>query len=97
VRYRTLAGTDLSVSEVGFGVWTISAGWWGDYSDEQACALLQRAHGLGVNFYDTGDTYGSGRGETILAKAFGRRRSEIVIGTKFGYDFYTDTDRRGQR
>src|SRR5215212_62963 len=97
MKYRKLARTDLSVSEIGFGVWTLSAGWWGEYSDDQACTLLRRACDLGVTFFDTGDTYGEGRGETILAKAFGARRRDIVIGTKFGYDFYGDAERRGQR
>src|SRR2546422_7833661 len=98
MKYRRLAKTDLSVSEIGFGVWTVSAGWWGDYSDKRAIQLLRKALDLGVTFFDTGDTYGSGRGETLLAQAFGSRRSEVVIATKFGYDFYSDPDeRRGQR
>ena len=98
MKYRKLAKSDLQLSEIGFGVWTISTGWWGDYTDEQACRLLQRAFDLGVTFFDTGDTYGNGRGETILAQAFAGRRQDIVIGTKFGYDFYSDPNaRRGQR
>lgn len=98
MRYRTLANTDVSLSEVGFGVWTIAAGWWGEYTDEQAADLLRRALDVGVTFFDTGDTYGNGRGETILAQAFGGQRDKIVIGTKFGYDFYNNPDlNRGQR
>ena len=98
MRYRKLADTDVTLSEVGFGVWTVSAGWWGEFSDDQAADLLRRALDLGVTFFDTGDTYGNGRGETILAKAFNGRRDQIVIGTKFGYDFYTNPDlNRGQR
>lgn len=98
MKYRRLAKSDLLVSEIGFGVWTISAGWWGEYTDEQAGRLLQRALELGITFFDTADTYGNGRGETLLAQAFAGRRQEIVIGTKFGYDFYTDpSERRGQR
>ncbi|MCC6175356.1 MAG: aldo/keto reductase [Chloroflexi bacterium] len=97
MRYRTLPDTDVTLSEVGFGVWTVAAGWWGDYTDDQAVDLLRRALDLGITFYDTADTYGEGRGETILAKAFGGRRQDIAIGTRFGYDFYNDTERRGQR
>ncbi len=99
MKYRTLPGTDLTLSEIGFGVWTISAGWWGDYSDAEAIRLLHRAADLGITFFDTGDTYGDGRGETILADAFARpgRRGEVVIGTKFGYDFYNHKERRGQQ
>ena len=97
MKYRKLANTDVVLSEVGFGVWTVSAGWWGEFTDDQAVDLLRRALDLGITFFDTGDTYGNGRGETVLAKAFKGRRRDVVIGTKFGYDFYTDTERRGQR
>ena len=36
MKYRNYPGTDLSVSEVGFGVWTLAAGWWGDFTDDEA-------------------------------------------------------------
>jgi aryl-alcohol dehydrogenase-like predicted oxidoreductase len=97
MRYRRLAGTDLMVSEVGFGVWTVSAGWWGDYSDEQAVAMMRRALDLGITFFDTADTYGDGRGETLLAEAIAGRRDDVVIGTKFGYDPSGQVGPRGQR
>ncbi|MDP8921883.1 MAG: aldo/keto reductase [Chloroflexota bacterium] len=97
MKYRKLANTDVTLSEVGFGVWTVSAGWWGEFTDDQAADLLRRALDLGITFFDTGDTYGNGRGETVLVKAFAGRRQDVVIGTKFGYDFYVDTERHGQR
>ena len=95
MRYRTIAGTDIAVSEVGFGVWTVSAGWWGDFSDAEAVTLLRQAFDRGVNFFDTADTYGNGHGETILAQAFpGADRDEIAIGTKFGYDWQSQIGKR---
>ncbi len=98
MKYRKIADTDVTVSEVGFGVWTVSTGWWGQISDEDAVELLRRALDLGVTFFDTADTYGNGRGESILAKAFRGQRDRIVIGTKFGYDFYHHAgERRGQQ
>jgi aryl-alcohol dehydrogenase-like predicted oxidoreductase len=97
MRYRQLAGTDLQVSEIGFGVWTVTAGWWGDYSDEQAVALIRRALDLGITYFDTADTYGDGRGETLLAEALGGDRERVVIGTKFGYDASRQEGPRGQR
>ena len=36
MRYRNLHGTDLQLSELGFGTWTVSTGWWGNYSDDEA-------------------------------------------------------------
>jgi len=88
MRYRTIAGTDISVSEIGFGVWTLTAGWWGDHSDDDAAQMLRDATDRGINFIDTADTYGQGRGERIIATAFpGAERDKIVLSTKFGYDW----------
>jgi aryl-alcohol dehydrogenase-like predicted oxidoreductase len=99
MRLRTLGSSRVQVSEIGFGVWTVAAGWWGTYTDEQATALIRRAYDLGITFFDTADTYGSGRGETLLAKALeGLPRDRVTVGTKFGYDFYNhDSPTRGQR
>ena len=88
MNYRQLPRTDLSLSAVGFGVWTVATTWWGKIPEEQRAALLENALDLGVNFFDTADTYGEGYGEEILAKVLGHRRHDLVIATKFGYDFY---------
>src|SRR5215217_4422810 len=97
MRYRRLADTDIVVSEVGFGVWTVSTGWWGEVDDHRSVRLLREAREQGINYFDTADTYGSGKGETLLADAFGHVRDEVVISTKIGYDFYNYTARRGQQ
>lgn len=98
MKYRTFRGTDVRVSEVGFGLWTVSTGWWGNYTDDDAVALMRRALDLGVTLFDAADTYGNGRSEELIAKAFAGRRDEIVIATKVGYDFLNHGDaRRGQR
>ena len=97
MKYRRLGGTDLEVSEVGFGVWTVSTGWWGEVDEKSSVRLLRQAHEAGINYFDTADTYGSGLGETLLADAFGGMREEVVISTKIGYDFYNHTARRGQQ
>ena len=97
MRYRSLADTGIQVSEVGFGVWTVSTSWWGEVDDKSSVRLLRRAFEKGINYFDTADTYGSGKGETLLADAFGRMRDRVVISTKIGYDFYNHTARRGQQ
>jgi aryl-alcohol dehydrogenase-like predicted oxidoreductase len=87
----------VTVSEVGFGLWTTSTGWWGEKSDDEAVGLLHAAHDLGITLYDAADTYGNGRSEEQLAKAFADRRDRVVYATKFGYDFYNNaSQRRGQ-
>ena len=95
MRYRTIGSTDVTVSEIGFGVWTVSTSWWGITDEAVGIRLLRQAYDLGITFFDTADTYGNGLGETILAKALGDVRQRLTIGTKFGYDFYHHTARRG--
>ncbi len=97
MRYRKLHGTDLEVSELGFGTWTLTTGWWGQYTDEEAERLIRVAIDRGINYIDTADAYGNGRGETILAPIL-KDHPDLIIGTKFGYDFYNNPVRpRGQR
>lgn len=96
MKYRTFRGTDVRVSEVGFGLWTVSTGWWGSYTDDEAVALMRRARELGVTLFDAADTYGNGRSEELIAKAFADRRDEVVIATKVGYDFVNHGAERGR-
>ena len=46
MKFRTYRNTDLTVSEVGFGLWTISTGWWGTYTECEALALMHKAFDL---------------------------------------------------
>jgi aryl-alcohol dehydrogenase-like predicted oxidoreductase len=99
MRFRTYKNTGLKVSEVGFGLWTISTGWWGNFTEGEAIALMHKAFDLGITLFDAADTYGNGLSEELIAKAFPKQRDEIVIATKVGYDFVThgETRGRGQR
>ncbi len=97
MEYRVLDGTGLTVSAVGFGVWTVGTTWWGVKDRQVGIGLLQKAFDLGITFFDTADTYASGDAEDILREALGDRRDRIVIGTKFGYDIYSNPDRPSQQ
>jgi aryl-alcohol dehydrogenase-like predicted oxidoreductase len=99
MRFRTYKNTDLTVSEVGFGLWTISTGWWGNFTEGEAIALMRKAFDLGITLFDAADTYGNGLSEELIAKAFPEQRDEIVVATKVGYDFvhYGQARGRGQR
>ena len=96
MRFRTYKNTDLNVSEVGFGLWTISTGWWGNFTEGEAIALMHKAFDLGITLFDAADTYGNGLSEELIAKAFPNQRDEIVIATKVGYDFVTHGEARGR-
>jgi aryl-alcohol dehydrogenase-like predicted oxidoreductase len=85
MRFRRLGNTDIKVSEVGIGTWTLASDWWGRIDDPHA--LLHAALDCGINFIDTAPVYGDGGGgETMLAPLLASRRDEIVLTTKCGYD-----------
>jgi aryl-alcohol dehydrogenase-like predicted oxidoreductase len=81
MRYRRFGQSDLEVSEVGFGVWTLASDWWGEVPDKQG--MLRAALDAGINFIDTAPVYGEGGfGETLLADVLAANRGELVITTK---------------
>jgi aryl-alcohol dehydrogenase-like predicted oxidoreductase len=92
MHYRKLGRTDITVSEIGFGGWAIggladAAGTplgWGRTSDDESLAAIRRARDLGVTFFDTADSYGFGRSESLLGIVLSRRRQDVVIATKAG-------------
>ena len=60
MKYRLLGDTDLRVSEIGLGTWSMGGHWWGAMDDRAAIATIHRALELGVNLIDTADIYGFG-------------------------------------
>lgn len=92
MQYRILGRTGIRVSEIGFGAWAIggtaeASGMplgWGHSSDDESLAAIRRARELGVNFFDTSDSYGFGRSESLLGIVLSRHRKEVVIATKAG-------------
>ena len=83
MKYRKFSDLGWQVSEVGLGCWQI--GWcWGDVSDTSARKLLKKALDLGVNFFDTSDTYGDGRSEKFLGELIKSTSEKIYVTTKLG-------------
>ncbi|MBI5147115.1 MAG: aldo/keto reductase [Thaumarchaeota archaeon] len=88
MKYKTLGKSEIKVSEIGFGAWTIALDWWGKkIEDDEAKRMLKRAYDLGINFFETGDMYGKGKSEKLIGEVFKGMRNEIVISTKYGYEF----------
>ncbi len=88
MKYKKLGKSGIKVSEIGFGAWTIALNWWGKEIDEtEAKQMLKKAYDLGINFFETADMYGKGKSEKLIGQVFKDMRNEIVISTKYGYDF----------
>ena len=96
MQHRTIPGTDLSVSFLAFGNFMFGTNWWGEFSDEDGIALQNQAVDLGCNFFDTAPAYGNGRAEGLMRGTIDYAgRDNLVITTKFGYDFYQDPGEEG--
>ena len=88
MKYRRLGKSGIKVSEIGFGAWTIALNWWGkEISEDEAKRMLRKAYDCGINLFETADMYGKGKSERLIGEVFGGTREEVVISTKYGYDF----------
>lgn len=96
---RRLGRSGIEVSALGMGCWAIGGPWWdrdqplgwGVVDDDESIRAVRRALELGVTFFDTADTYGTGHSERVLARALAGHRDEAVIATKWGFTFDQET------
>ncbi|MFE6962178.1 aldo/keto reductase [Streptomyces sp. NPDC057696] len=91
MQHRTLGTQGLEVSAIGYGSMGLTMAY-GPTDEQAGVAAIQRAHDLGVNFFDTAELYGMGTGsnEILLGKAVKDFREEVVLATKFGFDLAAD-------
>jgi aryl-alcohol dehydrogenase-like predicted oxidoreductase len=81
--YQQLGPSGLTVSTIGIGCNNFGS----RMADEDVPAVVNTAIDSGVTLFDTADVYGNAGGsETLLGKALGSRRGEVIIATKFGSD-----------
>jgi myo-inositol catabolism protein IolS len=83
MHYRRLGKSDLEVSVVAMGCWPIVGDrFWPNQSLEDSIATIEQALDLGVNFFDTAESYGNGYSEEILSHVLPARRDKVVIASK---------------
>ena len=82
---RVILGRELNVSRLGFGTLHLTEGRGFGEARSNAVELLQRAVDLGVDFFDTADSYGSGTTESVVRTAL-HPYDGITIATKGGYE-----------
>nr|WP_202964117.1 aldo/keto reductase [Actinoplanes friuliensis] len=83
---RQLGTQGLETSAIGLGTMGMTMAY-GAADDKNSLATIRRAHELGVTHFDTAELYGQGEGERILGEAVRGFRDEVVLATKFGFDF----------
>lgn len=79
-----LKGIDLPVSRLCTGGCPAGEYGWGNVDHAQIEGAIRRAFELGVNFFDTADTYGLGKSEQNMGQVLHDVRDRVVIATKFG-------------
>jgi aryl-alcohol dehydrogenase-like predicted oxidoreductase len=81
-----LGSTGMEISRIGFGAWAIGGGGykfgWGDQSDRDSTAAINRAAELGVNWIDTAAIYGLGRSERVVGQALQGLERRPYVFTK---------------
>jgi myo-inositol catabolism protein IolS len=96
MNYRPLGKSQISVSEISFGCWTMGGlNWvngtpngWAEVNEDEVIAGIKTAIDAGVNHFDNADVYGNGRAERMLARAFERlgvKSTDFIVATKVGH------------
>ncbi len=93
MKYRKLGTSDIQVSEISLGCWTLgglnwvngSPNGWANVDENEVISAVNLAIEKGVNHFDNADVYGNGRAERLLAKALGNKSKQVVIASKVGH------------
>jgi aryl-alcohol dehydrogenase-like predicted oxidoreductase len=92
---RTLGNGNLEVSAIGLGCMGMSFGYGPAADKQEMIALIRTAVERGVTFFDTAEAYGPYTNEELAGEALAPVREQVVIATKFGFDFDSDGQQRG--
>jgi aryl-alcohol dehydrogenase-like predicted oxidoreductase len=87
MRKRKLEKSGLEVSALGLGCMSMSYGYGPPTDKQQAISLIRSAVERGVTFFDTAEAYGPFTNEELVGEALSPFREQVVIATKFGFDF----------
>lgn len=99
--YIRLGKTGLRVSRICLGCMTYGVPERGAHpwslNEEASRPFIKRALELGINFFDTANTYSDGTSEEIVGRALRdfARREEVVIATKVFYPMHQGANARG--
>src|SRR6201997_1535612 len=92
---RRLGKSNLEVSALGFGCMGLSFGYGPATEKGEAISLIRTAFDLGVTFFDAAEAYGPYKNEELVGEAVAPFRDQVVIATKFGFDFDAEGKQSG--
>ena len=85
MRYRRLGSSDVSVSAITLGIWTIAHRVWSRPDGvATAVAIIDEALAEGITTIDTASTYGFGWCDEVIGKAVKGKRDQVQISAKYG-------------
>jgi aryl-alcohol dehydrogenase-like predicted oxidoreductase len=87
MKKRKLGKANLEVSAIGLGCMGLSYGYGPATDTQEAIKLIRTAFENGVTFFDTAEAYGPYKNEELVGEALGPFREDVVIATKFGFNF----------
>ncbi|WP_220196531.1 aldo/keto reductase [Ktedonospora formicarum] len=92
---RILGNSGLEVSTLGLGCMGMSINYGPPRDRQEMMALLRAAVGQGLTFFDTAQVYGPFTNEELVGEALALIREQVVIATKFGFQFGPNGERLG--
>jgi aryl-alcohol dehydrogenase-like predicted oxidoreductase len=95
MQQRKLGNSNLEVSAIGLGCMGLSYGYGPATEKQQAITLIRAAVERGITFFDTAEAYGPYKNEELLGEALAPFRDQVVIATKFGFEFDSDGGQSG--
>jgi aryl-alcohol dehydrogenase-like predicted oxidoreductase len=87
---RTLGTHGPEVSAIGLGCMSMTGGYSDTPDRQEMISLIRTAVDRGVTFFDTAEVYGPFINEELVGEALAPFRSDVVIATKFGFQFDAD-------
>ena len=87
IQKRKLGNSNLEVSAIGLGCMGMSFGYGIIADEKEMISLIRSAVESGVTFFDTAEVYGPYINEELVGKALEPFKGEVVIATKFGFNF----------
>ena len=95
MKKRVLGRSGLEVSALGLGCMGMTFGYGPAADRQEMISLIRSAVDRGVTFFDTAEAYGPFANEEVVGEALAPIREQVVVATKFGFDYGPDGQQRG--